>query len=152
MQNFENSSFVSNSLYTESWFRSFTSYVRRNGDYLNVSIDTEEDFIKNLKSVSLLRSVWKRQGLNNVYNFLWSFIVMALQTKSVFAGHQVQQGRIENRRVQIYDTSRQYNRRKPWKRNGSRTKTDRIGKSFERNSLPPILRVLRSGNTNKALG
>ncbi|KAK6620311.1 hypothetical protein RUM44_006712 [Polyplax serrata] len=54
-QTFENSSFVSNSLYTESWVRSFTSYVRRNGEDLNVTIDTEEDFISNLKSLWLFK-------------------------------------------------------------------------------------------------
>lgn len=49
---FEASPYISNSLYTESWVRSFVSYVKRNQDYLNVSIDTEEDFIMNLKDVS----------------------------------------------------------------------------------------------------
>ncbi|XP_014293320.1 patched domain-containing protein 3 [Halyomorpha halys] len=52
---FEASPYISNSLYTESWVRSFVSYVKRNQDYLNVSIDTEEDFIKNLKDLWLFK-------------------------------------------------------------------------------------------------
>lgn len=48
----ENTSYISNSLYTESWIRTFVDYVSRNNDYLNVSIDNEVDFIHNLKEVS----------------------------------------------------------------------------------------------------
>nr|XP_026495368.1 patched domain-containing protein 3 isoform X2 [Vanessa tameamea] len=52
-QRLENTSYISNSLYTESWLRTFVNYVERNNDYLNVSIDTEEDFIQNLKELWL---------------------------------------------------------------------------------------------------
>lgn len=48
----ENTSYISNSLYTESWLRTFVDYVSRNNDYLNVTIDNEVDFIHNLKEVS----------------------------------------------------------------------------------------------------
>lgn len=51
-QKLENTSYISNSLYTESWLRTFVNYVSRNNDYLNVTIDNEVDFIKNLKEVS----------------------------------------------------------------------------------------------------
>lgn len=54
-QRLENTSYISNSLYTESWLRTFVNYVERNNDYLNVSIDNEEDFIHNLKEVRLER-------------------------------------------------------------------------------------------------
>ena len=47
----ENTSYISNSLYTESWLRTFVDYVSRNNDYLNVTIDNEADFIQNLKEV-----------------------------------------------------------------------------------------------------
>lgn len=47
----ENTSYVSNTLYTESWLRSFIQYYDRNKDYLNVSIDTEVEFIAALKKV-----------------------------------------------------------------------------------------------------
>lgn len=47
----ENTSYISNSLYTESWLRTFVDYVSRNNDYLNVTIDNEVDFIHNLKEV-----------------------------------------------------------------------------------------------------
>ncbi|CAH0748353.1 unnamed protein product [Diatraea saccharalis] len=48
-QRLENTSYISNSLYTESWLRTFINYVSRNNDYLNVTIDNEPDFIRNLK-------------------------------------------------------------------------------------------------------
>lgn len=48
----ENTSYISNSLYTESWLRTFVDYVSRNNDYLNVTIDNEDEFIQNLKEVS----------------------------------------------------------------------------------------------------
>jgi hypothetical protein len=48
---FENTTYISSPLYTESWLRSFVGYVHRNQDYLNVSIDTEQNFIKTLKEV-----------------------------------------------------------------------------------------------------
>ncbi|KAJ8878629.1 hypothetical protein PR048_019212 [Dryococelus australis] len=54
-QSFENTSFISSPLYTESWLRSFVGYIRRNQDYLNVTIDTEEDFIKTLKELWLFK-------------------------------------------------------------------------------------------------
>lgn len=52
-QQLENTSYISNSIYTESWLRTFVDYVSRNSDYLNVTIDTEEDFIANLKELWL---------------------------------------------------------------------------------------------------
>lgn len=68
-QTFENSTFVSNSLYTESWVRSFTSYIRRNGEDLNVTIDTEEDFISTLKSVI----VFVISKINNEFDSNFNF-------------------------------------------------------------------------------
>ncbi|XP_072944049.1 patched domain-containing protein 3 isoform X1 [Epargyreus clarus] len=52
-QKLENTSYISNSLYTESWLRTFINYVSRNNDYLNVTIDNEADFIHNLKELWL---------------------------------------------------------------------------------------------------
>ncbi|XP_071446511.1 patched domain-containing protein 3-like isoform X1 [Hetaerina americana] len=54
-QTFENTSFISSPLYTESWVRSFVGYVNRNKDYLNISIDTEEEFITSLKELWLFQ-------------------------------------------------------------------------------------------------
>ncbi|PSN48726.1 hypothetical protein C0J52_08794 [Blattella germanica] len=48
-QTFENTSYISSPLYTESWLRSFVGYIHRNQDYLNVSIETEDEFINTLK-------------------------------------------------------------------------------------------------------
>ncbi|XP_037973388.2 patched domain-containing protein 3 isoform X1 [Plutella xylostella] len=52
-QQLENTSYISNSLYTESWLRTFVNYVSRNNDYLNVTIDNEADFLTNLKELWL---------------------------------------------------------------------------------------------------
>lgn len=52
MQKLENTSYVTSPLYSESWLRSFLSYVERNNDYLNLTLDNEEDFIDALKEVS----------------------------------------------------------------------------------------------------
>nr|XP_022905229.1 patched domain-containing protein 3 [Onthophagus taurus] len=48
-QTFENTSYISNPLYTESWLRSFLQYINANAEYLNVSINTPTEFIKVLK-------------------------------------------------------------------------------------------------------
>lgn len=50
-QTFENTSYISSPLYTESWLRSFLQYAERNEDYLNISLKTEEGFISALKEV-----------------------------------------------------------------------------------------------------
>lgn len=47
----ESTSYVSNSLYTESWLRSFLSVMEQNSKDLNVSISTEAEFIQALKEV-----------------------------------------------------------------------------------------------------
>ncbi|XP_012253050.2 patched domain-containing protein 3 [Athalia rosae] len=52
----EASSYISTPIYTESWIRSFLSYVTRNQDYLNVTIETEPDFIKVLNDIWLFPS------------------------------------------------------------------------------------------------
>lgn len=46
----EATTWISNPLYSESWLRSFLSYISRNQEYLNVTIDTEESFIETLKT------------------------------------------------------------------------------------------------------
>lgn len=56
-QTFENTSYISNVLYTESWLRSFLLYADRNKDFLNISIDTEDNFISALKEVSYHRTI-----------------------------------------------------------------------------------------------
>lgn len=52
----EETKWISNSLYSESWLRSFLSYITENQEYLNVTIDTEEKFIKTLKDYWLFPS------------------------------------------------------------------------------------------------
>lgn len=53
-QQLENTSYVSNQLYTESWLRSFLQYAERNQEYLNFTIDKKEDFNRVLKEVSYI--------------------------------------------------------------------------------------------------
>lgn len=50
MQRLENTSYVTSSIYTESWLRTFLSFVERS-EYLNISIATEQEFIDALKEV-----------------------------------------------------------------------------------------------------
>lgn len=50
---FENSTFISSPLYTESWVRSFVNYVNRNQEELNVTIDTRETFLQTLNDVRI---------------------------------------------------------------------------------------------------
>lgn len=50
-QTFENTSYITGALYTESWLRSFLQYTDRNSDYLNVSINNEATFLAELKKV-----------------------------------------------------------------------------------------------------
>lgn len=48
MQQLENTSYVTSSIYTESWLRTFLSFVERS-EYLNISVGTEQEFIDALK-------------------------------------------------------------------------------------------------------
>lgn len=50
MQQLENTSYVTSSIYTESWLRIFLSFVERS-EYLNISVGTEQEFIDALKEV-----------------------------------------------------------------------------------------------------
>lgn len=50
MQRLENTSYVTSSIYTESWLRTFLSFIDRS-DYLNISVGTEQEFIEALKEV-----------------------------------------------------------------------------------------------------
>lgn len=50
MQRLENTSYVTSSIYTESWLRTFLSFIERS-DYLNISVGTEQEFIEALKEV-----------------------------------------------------------------------------------------------------
>lgn len=50
MQKLENTSYVTSSIYTESWLRTFLSFVERS-EYLNISVGTEQEFIDALKEV-----------------------------------------------------------------------------------------------------
>jgi len=52
-RNLEASKYISAPIYTESWLRSFLSYVSDNQSYLNVTIKDERNFIKALKEVWL---------------------------------------------------------------------------------------------------
>lgn len=46
----ENTSYVTSALYTESWIRSFLSYVERNKDDMNISLSTEQEFIDSVRT------------------------------------------------------------------------------------------------------
>lgn len=63
----ENTSYVTSSLYTESWLRSFLSFIERNNEFLNVTIDNEDDFINALKEVNYILSI------NTLFVFVFNF-------------------------------------------------------------------------------
>lgn len=67
-QTLENSTYISSTLYTESWLRSFIGYVSRNQDYLNATIDNEADFISSLKEV--------RRRLKSACPFCSAFLII----------------------------------------------------------------------------
>lgn len=53
-QKLENVSYISSPLYTESWLRSFVSYISRNNEEYNLTLNDEQSFLKTLKAVSYL--------------------------------------------------------------------------------------------------
>jgi patched domain-containing protein len=56
MQKLENTSYVTSSIYTESWLRTFLSFVERS-EYLNISVGTEQEFIDALEEVRIIVKV-----------------------------------------------------------------------------------------------
>lgn len=50
---FESTSYVTSSLYTESWLRTFLDFLDRNREFLNVTINSEQDFINAMKEVTI---------------------------------------------------------------------------------------------------
>lgn len=56
-QTFENTSYISTPLYTESWLRSFIQYAERNEEYLNISIKTHDGFLSALKEVKNIKQL-----------------------------------------------------------------------------------------------
>lgn len=53
MEAFENTSYVTSSLYTESWLRAFLEFLDRNQEFLNITINSEQDFIDAMKTVNM---------------------------------------------------------------------------------------------------
>lgn len=81
----ENTSYVSNTLYTESWLRSFLQYVERNNDYLNVTIGTETEFIQALKEVINTKFVYKKSNCI----FASFLLAMVVPVQSIFFGCEI---------------------------------------------------------------
>lgn len=83
-QTFENTSYISSPLYTESWLRSFLQYAERNEDYLNISLKTEQGFINALKEVIDLTMI------SNVNVKLFFVVLVLVSTnQSIFVGCKV---------------------------------------------------------------
>jgi hypothetical protein len=79
MQTLENTSYITSPLYSESWLRSFVNYVDRNQDYLNASIDTEEDFLATLRKVYyFIRFLLKKKKKKKCLLLIWKFILLNL--------------------------------------------------------------------------
>lgn len=82
-QTFENTSYISNPLYTESWLRSFLQYAERNEDYLNISLKTEDGFISALKEVT--KSTSPRVLYSDYF-----ILVLVSTNQSFFFGRAIQ--------------------------------------------------------------
>lgn len=80
LQKLENTSYVTSPIYTESWLRSFLSYVERNNDYLNLTLDSEQAMIDALKEVKKILS------LIFATKFHFQFLVVAFPCKSFLIG------------------------------------------------------------------
>ncbi|XP_071540515.1 patched domain-containing protein 3-like isoform X2 [Panulirus ornatus] len=52
-QKFENTSYTAGPLFTESWLRAWLGFIRRNKEFLDLNVTTEEDFCRNLKEIYL---------------------------------------------------------------------------------------------------
>jgi hypothetical protein len=120
-QTFENSPYISSALYTESWLRSFVSYVHRNQDFLNVTIDTEPEFIKNLNEVRFIlyiRKFVEYPGMFFIYLCFKLLSVVAFQTESFLIGYKIQRRRSTDPCFKVHDTSSKHHRWKYGKRYG----------------------------------
>lgn len=51
LQRLENTSYVTSSIYTESWLRTYLSFLERSEEFLNITSGSEQDFIDSLKEV-----------------------------------------------------------------------------------------------------
>ena len=54
-QAFENTSYISSPLYTESWLRSWVGYIRRNEELMNGTLRTEAGFLQALKEAGIYK-------------------------------------------------------------------------------------------------
>lgn len=52
METLESTSYVTSSMYTESWLRTFLDFLDRNHEFLNITINSEQDFIDAMRYVS----------------------------------------------------------------------------------------------------
>lgn len=105
----ENTSYVTSSLYTESWLRSFLSFIERNGEFLNATIDTEEDFIAALKQVRRTATYCEWRWF--LFRILFgSSVALAVSGQSILAGCEIQREWHTNCGVPHLDPGRQHNR------------------------------------------
>lgn len=87
----ENTSYVTSSLYTESWLRTFLSFVERNNDFLNVTIDNELDFIAALREVcQQLFYVFSQYFFFQFNIFSVFFVALANTRQSILLGREIQ--------------------------------------------------------------
>ena len=142
----ENTSYVTSSLYTESWLRSFLSFIERNNDFLNVTIDNELDFISALKEVSFdLWSLVVSWRVGNSSKFIIS--ALAIPRQSILAGREIQRRPYANCGIAIPHPSGQHNRHKSRKGHGQGFAPVGAGIAHQCDRLPSVLCVFRSIRT-----
>lgn len=54
LQQLENTSYVTSSIYTESWLRTYLSFLERSEEFLNITTGSEQNFIDSLKEVFIV--------------------------------------------------------------------------------------------------
>lgn len=54
VETFESTSYVTSSLYTESWLRAFLTFLDSNQEFLNITINSEQDFIDAIRTVNII--------------------------------------------------------------------------------------------------
>lgn len=64
LQQLENTSYVTSSIYTESWLRTYLSFLDRSEYFLNITSGSEQEFIDSLKEVNKIYRYMKRFQLD----------------------------------------------------------------------------------------
>lgn len=105
MHALESTSYVTSSLYTESWLRTFLDFLDRNQEFLNITINSEQDFIDAMRTVTVSKMNFDQPTSTN------SFVIseLAVPGASLLIRRKVQQKCNSYRSITIPNPSSQHN-------------------------------------------